>query len=72
MLGATSIVFLIENIGYIGSLIFLIVIFAIGFSLFTGWSWLNIAEGIGNFLCNSTNKAANYYYDWQENVNYFG
>ena len=28
MLGATSIVFLIENIGYIGSLIFLIVIFA--------------------------------------------
>ena len=66
MLGATSIVFLIENIGYIGSLIFLIVVFAIGFSLFTGWSWLNIAEGIGNFLCNLTNKAANYYYDWQD------
>lgn len=66
MLGTTTIVFLIENIGYIGSLIFLIVVFAIGFSLFTGWSWINIAEGIGNFLCNSVNKAINYYYDWQD------
>ena len=66
MLGATSIVFLIENIGYIGSLIFLVVVFAIGFSLFTGWSWLNIAEGIGNFLCNLTNKVTYYYYDWQD------
>ena len=66
MLGATSIIFLIENIGYIGSLIFLIVVFAIGFSLFTGWSWLNIAEGIGNFLCNLAKQITDYYYDWQD------
>ena len=66
MLGSTTIALLIENIGYIGSLVFLIVMFAIGFSLFTGWSWINIAEGIGNFLCNVASKLNNYYYDWQD------
>ncbi len=44
--------FLEKALGYIGTLIFLVISFAIGFSLFTGWSWIKISEGIGNFICN--------------------
>ena len=35
-------------IGYIGSLLLLVVGFASGMSLFTGWSWLTISEKIGD------------------------
>jgi S-DNA-T family DNA segregation ATPase FtsK/SpoIIIE len=57
---------LYSTIGYIGSLIFLVIAFAIGFSLFTGWSWITISEGIGNFLFNLINYTHNRYLDWQD------
>ncbi|MEK9771072.1 MAG: DNA translocase FtsK 4TM domain-containing protein [Nitrosomonadales bacterium] len=38
------------SIGYIGSLLFLIALYASGFSLFTGVSWLLIFEKIGDSL----------------------
>ncbi len=66
VIGVTIVNFLIENIGYIGSLIFLVVSFAIGFSLFTGWSWINIAEGIGSFLFKTVRKIIDCFYDWQD------
>ena len=53
-----------QTIGYIGSLIFLIISLAIGFSLFTGWSWINIAEGVGNFIFNLGRLIYEKFYDW--------
>ena len=53
---------LYSTIGYIGSLIFLVIAFAIGFSLFTGWSWINIAEGVGNFIFNLINFIQNIWF----------
>jgi S-DNA-T family DNA segregation ATPase FtsK/SpoIIIE len=47
--------FLISNIGYIGSLLLLTVLFASGLSLFTGWSWLIICENIGTYFLNFFN-----------------
>ena len=52
--------------GYIGTLVFLVISFAIGFSLFTGWSWITISEGIGNFICNLCNSIINKFIDWQD------
>lgn len=57
---------LYATIGYIGSLIFLVITFAIGFSLFTGWSWINIAEGIGNFIFNFFNYISAKFFEWQD------
>ncbi|MGE4596960.1 MAG: DNA translocase FtsK 4TM domain-containing protein [Methylophilaceae bacterium] len=66
ILGGIAIVFLVQNLGYIGALIFLIFSFAIGFSLFTGWSWINISEGIGNFLCNLAQFISDKVGDWKD------
>ena len=52
--------------GYIGTLVFLVISFAIGFSLFTGWSWITISESIGNFICNVCNSIINKFVDWQD------
>ena len=64
MLGFLANELLRQSIGYIGSLIFLIISFAIGFSLFTGWSWINIAEGVGNFIFNLGRLIYEKFYDW--------
>ncbi len=37
-------------LGYAGSSMLLLLAFAAGFSLFTGWSWLNVTEKIGTWL----------------------
>jgi S-DNA-T family DNA segregation ATPase FtsK/SpoIIIE len=64
MLGNLVNLFLIQTMGYIGALIFLLFTFAIGFSLFTGWSWIKISEAIGNLLCNFTQFIFNKINDW--------
>lgn len=66
MLGYLSNDILRQAIGYIGSLIFLIISFAIGFSLFTGWSWLDITEGVGNLMCNLSKAIYEKFNDWQD------
>ena len=66
ILGNSMYGFLEQAMGYIGTLVFLIISFAIGFSLFTGWSWITISEGLGNFICNVCNSIINKYIDWQD------
>jgi S-DNA-T family DNA segregation ATPase FtsK/SpoIIIE len=39
-----------QNFGYVGSALLLVTLLAAGLSLFTGISWLSIAEGIGGIL----------------------
>ncbi len=39
--------------GFAGSSMLLLLIFAVGFSLFSGWSWIMIAEKLGSELINS-------------------
>jgi len=66
ILGNSIYGFLEQAMGYIGTLVFLVISFAIGFSLFTGWSWIRISEGIGNFVCNICNSIINKFIDWQD------
>ena len=66
ILGNSMYGFLEQAMGYIGTLVFLLISFAIGFSLFTGWSWITISEGLGNFICNVCNSIINKYIDWQD------
>ena len=40
--------------------------FAIGFSLFTGWSWITISESVGNFICNVCINIVDKFVDWQD------
>ncbi len=51
---------------YSGSSMILLLLFAIGFSLFSGWSWLMITEKLGASLIASYQWAFNKYYDWQD------
>ena len=52
MVGHLTNQFIVQTFGYEGGLIFLLFSFAIGFSLFTGWSWIVISESLGNFIFN--------------------
>ena len=52
--------------GYTGSLMLLLLLFAVGFSLFTGWSWIMLTEKLGAQLVSSYEWATNYYHDWQD------
>ena len=54
------------SLGYVGSTIFLITSIAIGFSLFTGWSWLKISEHFGHFTYALFQRAQYRYRDWQD------
>lgn len=54
------------SLGYIGTSIFLITSIAIGFSLFTGWSWLKISEHFGHFTFALFQRAQFRYRDWQD------
>ena len=55
-----------SSLGYVGSSIFLITSIAIGFSLFTGWSWLRISEHSGHFTFALFQRAQYRYRDWQD------
>ena len=66
VLGSIIYVFLAQAMGYIGTLVFLVISFAIGFSLFTGWSWITISESIGNFVCNLCTSIIDKFDNWQD------
>ena len=52
--------------GYAGSTMTLLLLFAIGFSLFTGWSWIMLTEKLGFGLITSYHWAYDKYHDWQD------
>ena len=66
LLGNNIYGFLEKAMGYIGTLVFLVISFAIGFSLFTGWSWITISESIGNFICNLFKSIIEKFDDWKD------
>ena len=50
VVGHEEVRLLVSAFGMTGATLALLVLFAGGFSLFTGWSWLTIAEKVGGFL----------------------
>lgn len=66
MLGNAVDAALRDMFGYAGSSMILILLFAIGFSLFTGWSWVMMTEKFGASLIASYHWAYEKYYDWQD------
>ncbi len=50
VIGGEEVRLLTHAFGMTGATLAMVVVFAIGFSLFTGWSWLAIAERIGAVL----------------------
>jgi DNA segregation ATPase FtsK/SpoIIIE, S-DNA-T family len=51
---------------YAGTTMFLLLLFAIGFSLFTGWSWIKMTEKLGALLIHLYESAWDKYNDWQD------
>lgn len=52
--------------GFAGSTMILLSLFAVGFSLFTGWSWIMITEKLGKNLIATYDWSINKYHDWQD------
>lgn len=52
--------------GYAGSSMLLLLIFAIGFSLFTGWSWIMMTEKLGAGVIFTYEWIRAKYSDWQD------
>ena len=52
--------------GFAGSSMLLLSLFAVGFSLFTGWSWIMITEKLGKNLIAAYDWSINQYNDWQD------
>ncbi len=52
--------------GYAGSTMLLLLLFAVGFSLFTGWSWIMMTEKLGKNLIAAYEWSTNKYHDWQD------
>lgn len=52
--------------GYTGSSMLLLLMFVVGFSLFTGWSWIMITEKFGAFLIASYEFIKLKWQDWQD------
>ncbi len=53
-------------LGFAGSTMALLLLFAVGFSLFTGWSWILITEKLGTVLEWIYSKSVNSWQDWQD------
>lgn len=66
MLGAAVDAGLRSLFGYIGSSMVLLLMFVVGFSLFTGWSWIMIAEKLGAALIASYEFIKLKWQDWQD------
>jgi S-DNA-T family DNA segregation ATPase FtsK/SpoIIIE len=66
MLGNTVDSALRGMFGYAGSTMTLLLLSAIGFSLFTGWSWIMMTEKLGFGLITSYHWASDKYHDWQD------
>lgn len=52
--------------GFAGSTMCLIILMAIGFSLFTGWSWIMMTEKLGGWVLAAHAWGMEKYYDWQD------
>ncbi|MES2580182.1 MAG: DNA translocase FtsK 4TM domain-containing protein [Pseudomonadota bacterium] len=52
--------------GFAGSTMILLSLFAVGFSLFTGWSWIMLTEKLGKNLIAAYDWSINKYHDWQD------
>ena len=52
--------------GYTGSTMLLLMMFVVGFSLFTGWSWIMITEKLGKALITSYEFIRYKWQDWQD------
>ncbi|PPD54690.1 MAG: cell division protein FtsK, partial [Methylotenera sp.] len=52
--------------GFTGSTMLLLLLFAVGFSLFTGWSWIMMTEKLGKNLIDAYEWSINKYHDWQD------
>lgn len=52
--------------GYAGSAMVLLLLFSVGFSLFTGWSWIMMTEKFGAALIALSKWAQAKYHDWQD------
>ena len=52
--------------GFTGSTMLLLLLLAVGFSLFTGWSWIMIAENLGKNIIAAYDLFYNKFHDWQD------
>ena len=52
--------------GYAGSAMVLLLLFSVGFSLFTGWSWIMMTEKFGATLIALSEWVQAKYHDWQD------
>jgi S-DNA-T family DNA segregation ATPase FtsK/SpoIIIE len=52
--------------GYTGSSMLLLLMFVVGFSLFTGWSWIMITEKFGAGLIATYEFSKHKWHDWQD------
>ena len=66
MLGNAMDSILRSMLGYTGSTMVLLLLAAIGFSLFTGWSWIMMTEKLGTGVINAYDWAWAKYHDWQD------
>ncbi|NOT14824.1 MAG: DNA translocase FtsK [Methylotenera sp.] len=66
MLGTVVDAGLRQLFGYTGSSMVLLVMFVVGFSLFTGWSWVHIIEKLGEGVIASYDYVLLEWHDWQD------
>ena len=66
MLGGSMDGILRSMFGYAGSTMLLLLLLAVGFSLFTGWSWIMMTEKLGAGVMSAYQWAVNKYHDWQD------
>ncbi|MGZ8270402.1 MAG: DNA translocase FtsK [Methylophilus sp.] len=52
--------------GFAGSTMCLLILMAVGFSLFTGWSWIMMIEKLGNLVITAYVWCLTKYQDWQD------
>lgn len=66
MLGTVLDSFLLGLLGFAGSTLALLLLFAVGFSLFTGWSWILMTEKLGAFIEWGYQTTISKWQDWQD------
>ena len=66
MLGTSVDSLLRTMFGYVGSSMFLLLMFVVGFSIFTGWSWIMLTEKFGAGIIASYEFINYKWHDWQD------
>jgi S-DNA-T family DNA segregation ATPase FtsK/SpoIIIE len=66
MLGSVIDEMLRTSLGFVGSTLFLVLAAAVGFSLFTGWSWLMMIEKLGTMLEKTYQFCLTKWHDFQD------